>query len=239
MRTTAFQGRAVFATLAKFYQSPAKGACDVFEMIEAGGWLMIPILLCSVVALAIVGERFWTLQRKRVAPKHLVAQVWQWYKNGTLDSTQLEALRANSPLGRILAAGLANRHHSRGVMKESIEETGHQVVHELERFLNALGTVAAVSPLLGLLGTVVGMIKVFAAITTHGVGNPTVLAGGISQALITTAAGLSVAIPALLFHRYFRGKVDDLVVKMEEDALKIVEVMHGDREEERREDAAA
>jgi biopolymer transport protein ExbB len=115
-------------------------------------------------------------------------------------------------------------------MKESIEDVGRQVVHELERFLNSLGTIAAVTPLLGLLGTVIGMIKVFAAITIHGVGNPTVLAGGISEALITTAAGLSVAIPSLIFYRYFRGKVDGLVLKMEEEALKLIDVMHGERE---------
>lgn len=208
-------------------------------MIEAGGWLMLPIIACSVVALAIVGERFWTLQRKRVAPKHLVAQIWHWYKNGQLDEAHLKALRASSPLGRVLAAGLANRRHSREVMKESIEETGRQVVLELERFLNTLGTIASISPLLGLLGTVFGMIKVFAAIGAHGGGNASYLAGGISQALITTAAGLSVAIPSLMFYRYFRGKVDELVVKMEEESLKVVEVMQGEREAERAGDAAA
>lgn len=199
-------------------------------MIRAGGWLMIPILLCSVAALAIVAERFWSLQRKKIAPPNLVAQVWQWHKANTLDDQHLEALSNNSPLGRVLAAGLVNRTHPREIMKETIEDTGRQVVHELERYLNSLGTIASITPLLGLLGTVIGMIKVFSAIMEHGVGNPSVLAGGISEALITTAAGLSVAIPALIFYRYFRGKVDALVLTMEEEALKIVDVMHGERE---------
>ena len=201
---------------------------DVY--IEAGGWLMIPILLCSVASVAIIVERFWSLQAKKIAPLNLVAQVWQWYKGNSLDENRIDALSNNSPLGRILASGLMNRNHPREVMKESIEDTGRQVVHELERFLNTLGTIAAITPLLGLLGTVIGMIKVFTAIMSHGVGNPSVLAGGISEALITTAAGLFVAIPTLIFYRYFRGKVDALVLKMEEEALKIVDVMHGDRE---------
>ena len=199
-------------------------------MVQAGGWLMLPILLCSVIALAIVGERFWSLQEKRITPPNLVAQVWQWHKSGSLDDEHIQALAKSSPLGRILAAGLINRHHPRDIMKESIEDVGRQVVHELDRYLNTLGTIAAVTPLLGLLGTVIGMIKVFAAITAHGVGNPGVLAGGISEALITTAAGLSVAIPSLIFYRYFRGKVNTLVLKMEEEALKMLDVMHGDRE---------
>jgi len=203
----------------------------VFEMIQAGGLLMIPILLCSVLATVIVLERFWTLQAKKIAPKHLAAQVWQWHKGNNINEERLIALTNNSPLGRVLASGLANQKHPREFMKEAIEETGRQVVQELERYLNTLGTIASISPLLGLLGTVIGMIKVFAAITAHGVGNASVLAGGISEALITTAAGLSVAIPSLIFYRFFRGKVDSLVLVMEEEALKIVDVMHGDREE--------
>ena len=191
---------------------------------------MLPILLCSVIALAIVGERFWSLQRKRITPANLVGQVWQWYKSNNLTDQNIQELGNSSPLGKVLAAGLVNRHHPREIMKESIEDTGRQVVSELERYLNTLGTIASITPLLGLLGTVIGMIKVFAAITAHGVGNPSVLAGGISEALITTATGLSVAIPSLIFYRYFRGKVDELVLKMEEESLKIVDVMHGDRE---------
>jgi len=202
----------------------------VYELIVAGGWLMIFILLCSVAAVAIAVERFWSLQTKKIAPPNLVAQVWSWYKSKNLDDNHIEALANNSPLGRVLAAGLVNRHNPREIMKESIEDTGRQVVHDLERYLNTLGTIASVSPLLGLLGTVLGMIKVFSAIMTHGVGNPSVLAGGISEAMITTAAGLFVAIPTLTLYRYFRGKVDTLVLKMEEEALKMVDVMHGDRD---------
>jgi len=202
----------------------------VFELVTAGGWLMAPIMLCSVVALAIIGERFWVLKQDKVLPSNLVAQVWQMHKQNELDAEKVKVLRDSSPLGRILAAGLLNMHHEREVMKEAIEETGRQVVLELERFLNTLGTIASITPLLGLLGTVIGMIKVFTAITAHGVGNPTILAGGISEALITTAAGLSVAIPSLMFYRYFRGKVDTLVLKMEEESLKMVEVIHGERE---------
>lgn len=204
----------------------------MLEIITAGGWLMVPIILCSIAALAIVAERFIALQKKRITPHNLVAQIWQLYKGGQLSADRVRAIRDGSPLGRVLAAGLINMHHNRDVMKESIEETGRQVVSELERYLNTLGTIASITPLLGLLGTVIGMIDVFAAIMAHGVGDPGVLAGGISQALITTAAGLSVAIPSLMFYRYFRGRVDALVLKMEEEALKLVEVIHGDREGE-------
>jgi len=204
----------------------------VFELIESGGWLMVPIILCSIIATAIVGERFWALQRKRIAPKGLVHQIWMWAKNRQLDAARIGSLRSSSPLGRVLAAGLVNLHHEREIMKESIEEAGRHVVLELERYLNTLGTIASITPLLGLLGTVFGMIKVFAAISIHGVGNAGNLAGGISQALITTAAGLSVAIPTLMFYRYFRGRVEALVSTMEEEALKLVEVLHGERETE-------
>ncbi len=191
---------------------------------------MLPIILSSVAAVAIIVERFWALKQEKIVPANLVAHVWSLHKKNELNRERLKALRGSSPLGRILAAGLLNMHHDREVMKEAIEDTGRQVVVELERFLNTLGTIASITPLLGLLGTVIGMIKVFTAITAMGVGNPTVLAGGISEALITTAAGLSVAIPSLMFYRYFRGKVDMLVLKMEEEALKLVEVMHGQRE---------
>ena len=201
----------------------------MFELVKAGGWLMIPILLCSIAALAIIAERFWTLQKKRITPEDLVVQVWQWAKSGHLSDERIRAVADGSPLGRVLAAGLVNRAFEREIMKESIEEVGRHVVHELERYLNALGTIASITPLLGLLGTVIGMIKVFAVITTSGVGDPGVLAGGISEALITTAAGLTVAIPTLMFHRFFRGRVDELVVTMEQEALKMVEALHGER----------
>jgi biopolymer transport protein ExbB len=191
---------------------------------------MWPIILCSVIAMAIIAERLWAYQAKKVIPANLVAQIWQLNQKGQITAAHIATVRGSSPLGRILAAGLTNRDHPKIVMKEAIEEEGRQVVHELERYLNTLGTIAAITPLLGLLGTVIGMIKVFTAITSAGVGNPAVLAGGISEALITTAAGLSVAIPALAFHRYLSGRVDKLVIGMEEQALKMVEVMHGDRE---------
>ncbi|MFA5626813.1 MAG: MotA/TolQ/ExbB proton channel family protein [Thiohalomonadaceae bacterium] len=202
----------------------------MFEIIVAGGWLMVPIILCSILALAIVGERIWSLRESKVVPGNLVGQVWQLCKSNQLGNKQVVALRSSSPLGRVLAAGLLNMHHSREVMKESLEEAGRQAVQELERYLNTLGTISSISPLLGLLGTVFGMIKVFTAITIQGTGNPGVLAGGISEALITTAAGLTVAIPSLMFYRYFRGKVDALALRMEEEALKLVEVIHGERE---------
>jgi len=199
----------------------------LLEIVKAGGWVMLPILLCSVVATAIVAERFWTLRRRRIAPDNLVVQIWNLARSGQLGEDRLRGLRKSSPLGRILAAGLANMNHSRELMKESIEDVGRHVVHDLERYLNTLGTIAAITPLLGLLGTVLGMIRVFTVITTEGVGNPGVLAGGIAEALITTAAGLIVAIPSLLFYRYFRGRVDELVVTMEQEAIKLVEALHG------------
>lgn len=202
----------------------------MLELIKAGGLLMWPIILCSVITMAIISERFWSLRENKVAPKNLVAKVWQWQKVGHLDNKRIKDLRASSPLGMILAAGLVNRNHSREIMKESIEEVGRHVAHDLERFLNSLGTIASISPLLGLLGTVIGMIKVFTVITSMGVGDPSILSEGISEALITTAAGLSVAIPSLMFHRYFRGRIDGLIVTMEQEALKMVEVMHGQRE---------
>jgi len=199
----------------------------VFELVKAGGWLMVPILLCSIVAMAIVAERFWTLRRTRVAPNNLVVQVWQWAKAGHLTEERMRSLRTESPLGRILAAGLANRRQDREIMKERLEEVGRHVVHDLERYLNTLGTIASITPLLGLLGTVLGMIKVFTVISTQGVGDAGALAGGISEALITTAAGLFVAIPSLMFYRYFRGRIDSLVLTMEQEALKMVEALQG------------
>ena len=204
----------------------------MFELIRAGGFLMWPILACSVISLAIIAERFWSLRESKIVPVNLVANVWQWHKSDQLDAKRIQALRVNSPLGMILAAGLLNRKHSREIMKESIEEVGRLVAHSLERFLNTLGTISSITPLLGLLGTVIGMIKVFTVITSQGIGDPSVLSEGISEALLTTAAGLSVAIPSLMIYRYFRGKVDDLVVTMEQEALKMVEVMHGIREKD-------
>ncbi len=202
----------------------------MFGFIQAGGPLMYPILICSLVATAIIAERFWSLQRKRIIPAGLVAQVWNWVKNGKLDRQHIDALRSGSALGRILAAGLLNRHRGRDIMKESIEEVGAHVVHDLNKYLNMLGIIASITPLLGLLGTVMGMIDVFATITSEGVGNAGALSGGISKALFTTAAGLSVAIPALFFHRYLHGRIDALVIEMEQEAIKLVDVVQGARE---------
>ncbi len=204
----------------------------MFELVSAGGWLMAPIIICSIIALAIIAERLWSLRTLTVIPHMLVSQVWDWANHKTLDTTKLQALQSGSALGQILAAALANRDASREVMKEAIEDTGRHVVHELERYLNTLGTIAAISPLLGLLGTVIGMIKVFSAITSQGVGNPAALAGGISEALITTAAGMVVAIPSLMFYRYFRGKTSMLVIRMEQQAVRMIEVLHGNRSKE-------
>jgi biopolymer transport protein ExbB len=212
---------------------------QVFEIIKSGGWIMLPIILCSIAALAIVVERFWSLQKKRILPPNLVGQVWQWAKAGVLDAKRVQALRQGSPLGRVLAAGLVNVKHDRSVMKEAIEEAGRHVAHDLNRYLTTLGSIAAISPLLGLLGTVLGMIKMFAAVNLHGAGNPQELAGGIGQALITTAAGLCVAIPAVLCHRLLHGKVDSLVIDMEQEAIKMVEVLHGDRERDLQQDDSA
>ncbi|RKZ41755.1 MAG: MotA/TolQ/ExbB proton channel family protein [Gammaproteobacteria bacterium] len=202
----------------------------MLEIISAGGWMIWPIILCSIVAMAIIGERFWSLQKKYVVPKGLVAQVWKWIKEDKIDKQHLNALRINSPLGKILAAGLVNRYHDREMMKVSIEEASNQVIHELERYLNTLGTIAEIAPLLGLLGTVTGMIRMFSAIGEVGLGNPMVLSSGLSEALVTTAAGLFVAIPAFVFYRYFRGVVDELVLSMELEALKMIDILHGARE---------
>ena len=190
---------------------------------------MLPIILCSIISISIIAERFWSLRREKVLPDHLVATVWTAVKQNTMNRADIEAISKESSLGQILSAGLLNRNESRERIKECIEERGREVVHDLERFLNTLGTIASISPLLGLLGTVIGMISVFAAITQHGVGDPGALAGGISQAMITTAAGLSVAIFSLVFYRYFRRKVDGIVVVMEREAIKMVDVLHHNR----------
>ncbi len=201
----------------------------MFEILTAGGWLMVPIILCSILVIAIGGERFWTLDPKKIAPRHLLAQVWSWIKNNQLDASKLRELKQSSPLGRILAAGLSNSRHGRDVMKDSIQEAASQVIHDMERYLTILSTIANIAPLLGLLGTVIGMIKVFTAIMLQGTGNAGVLAGGISEALITTAAGLTVAIPAMILHRFFQRRVDTIVVTMEEEAVKLVDALHSDR----------
>lgn len=200
----------------------------VLELLVAGGWLMVLIVLCSIIVLAICIERLYTLNPKKIAPPHLLATIWKQLKAGEMDAPRLRTLKQSSPLGRIVAAGLGNAYHGRDVMKESIQEAAAHVVHDLERYLNTLGTIAAVAPLLGLLGTVVGMIKVFAEIMTQGTGNASALAGGISEALITTAAGLTVAIPALVMHRYFVGRIDGIVVELEQETIKLVDALHSE-----------
>ena len=202
----------------------------MWELVKAGGWIMLPIMLCSIVALGIIAERLWTLRPSRITPPHLLGQVWRWIKDKKLNNQKLKELRSNSPLGQILAAGLANSKHGREIMKECIEEAAARVIHDLERYLNALGTIAGIAPLLGLLGTVLGMIEIFSSFMGSGMANAALLAAGISKALITTAAGLMVAIPALFFHRYLQRRVDELVVGMEQEAIKLVEVVQGDRD---------
>lgn len=203
----------------------------MLEIILAGGWLMAPILLCSTLSVAIIIERFWTLRKSKVTPEGLGKTVEDWAAKHELDVRHLGQLRDGSPLGRILAAALVNRKRSREVIKEAVEDTGRHVIHDLERFLNTLGTIAGISPLLGLLGTVIGMIKVFSAIMISGVGDANVLAGGISEALITTAAGLTVAIPSYFFYRFFRGMVSEYVISMEEKAISLIDAIERGNEE--------
>lgn len=202
----------------------------MLEIIQSGGWMMVPIIICSVLALGITVERFWTLRPGQIAPRDLLGRVWGWMKNNQLDSARIKELRASSPLGRVLAAGLLNSRHGRQIMKESIEEVAAHEIHGMERYLTALGTIAAVAPLMGLLGTVFGMIQVFAEIMAQGTGQANLLAGGISEALVTTAAGLIVGIPALICHRMLQRRVDEIVVFMEQEAIKLVDVLQGDRE---------
>jgi len=201
----------------------------VFELIKAGGWVMWPLILSSIAALAIIAERLFTLQKKSVMPPALLSQVQQWLAAKELDESRLSLLRESSPLGRVLAAGLANRLHAHEVLKEAIEDAGRHMLPELERYLNTLGTIAAIAPFLGLLGTVLGMIQMFGGIGSHGLGDPSIVAAGISQALVATAAGLAVAIPSLMFYRYLRGRVEELTVEMEQEALKLIEVLRGAR----------
>lgn len=202
----------------------------MWELIKAGGWLMLPLIIASTLTLAICLERAWTLRSRRVAPPDLLARVWKLIKANQLDAARLKELRADSPLGTILAAGLLNSKHGREIMKESIEEAASHVIHDMERYLSLLGTLAMISPLLGLLGTVVGIIEAFMAVTATGINDPALLAGGISKALITTAGGLVVAIPAMVMHRWFLRHIAVLTVEMEQQAIKLVDILHGDRE---------
>ncbi|MBK9656293.1 MAG: MotA/TolQ/ExbB proton channel family protein [Rhodanobacteraceae bacterium] len=184
---------------------------------------MIPLVLASIVMVGIILERFWTLRRSAVIPAKLGAEVRAWARSAKIERDHLEKLRTNSPLGAILAAVVAHRQRSREVIREAAEDTGRQVVHRLNKYLNALGTIATISPLLGLLGTVSGLIRMFLVITTAGIGDANALAGGIGEALVATATGLVVAIVAYLFHRYFRGRVLDLAVDMEREASMLID----------------
>lgn len=197
----------------------------MLEFLRSGGWLMLPILACSVISLAIIIERSLALRRSVVTPAGLSADIDRAIAQGQLDVDRIASLRRGSALGQVLAAGLATAQSDPGRVQEAVEDAGRHVIHGLERYLNALSTIAATTPLLGLLGTVIGMIKVFAAITTSGVGDPQVLAGGIYEALITTAAGLSIGIPSLMFHRYFRGRINELTVEIEQQALRLLDLL--------------
>lgn len=199
----------------------------MLEIITAGGWLMLPILTCSVVAMAIVVERLWSLRTKHILPDGLLNESCRLLQHYDIADSDLAHLQKHSQLGRVMASGLTNRHKPVDAIKTSIQETGSHIAHEMNRFLNALGTIATIAPLLGLLGTVLGMISVFTRITSAGVGNPGELAGGISQALITTAAGLAVAIPSLVMHRYFRGHIEQLLIGLEQQSLSLVDAIEG------------
>jgi biopolymer transport protein ExbB len=198
----------------------------MWELVQAGGYFMWPIILCSVAAVGILLERLWTLQRKRVLPEELIKKVSQLAEAGQVNAKVIEALEKNSPLGRVMAAALANRDRGRDIMMERVQDTGRHVVHELERFLNTLGTIASISPLLGLLGTVTGIIRAFNAVMLGGMGDPRLLAGGISEALITTAGGLAVAIPSFIAYRYLRGKVERIVIDMEKIAVAFADSLN-------------
>lgn len=201
---------------------------SVFAIIQAAGWPIWPLLFASIIALALIIERLVALRRSKVAPEGLLARVVGEVRQGTVNEAAINVLEQGSPLGRVLAAGLRNVKSSREVMKESIEEAGRGVTHELERYLTTLGTIASISPLMGLFGTVVGMIEIFGSQAPTGA-NPMQLAHGISIALYNTGFGLVIAIPAMIFWRHFRALVDSFVIEMEQQAVKLVEVVHGER----------
>jgi biopolymer transport protein ExbB len=198
----------------------------MWEIVRAGGPLMWPILLCSVIAAAIILERMWTLQLRRVVPADLTRRIWALVEAGQINDKVVAALETNSPLGKLLAAGLKSRHRPRAVMMERLEDEGRHVAQDLDRFLNTLGTIAGVAPLIGLLGTVTGIIKAFNAIQEGGMGDPRLLSGGISEALITTAAGLCVAIPAYIAYRHLRRRVDRIVAQMERDVVRFADALN-------------
>jgi biopolymer transport protein ExbB len=206
----------------------AKGERVVLDIIKSAGWPIYPLLLASIIAVALIIERLIVLRKSKVLPASLLPEVLSLYKAKQVTDDVIGKVEANSPLGRVLAAGLRNDKSSRYVMKEAIEEAGRIVTHELERFLNGLGTIATAAPLMGLFGTVVGMIEIFGSQSPSGT-NPQALAHGISVALYNTGFGIMIAIPALIFYRYFRAKVEDFVVEMEQSAIKLLDLAHGER----------
>jgi biopolymer transport protein ExbB len=200
----------------------------VWQIIQAAGWPIWPLIFASVIALAIIGERFWALRREAVAPRALLPEVQKWLAQGGVTKETCAKLEQHSPLGEVFASALRNVDSSREVMKEAIEESARAVIHKLERYLSTLGTIATVSPLLGLLGTVIGMVELFGAFTATG-HDVAQFARGISVALYNTAMGIVVAVPSMIFYNHFRAKVDSLIVEMEQQAIKLVEIIHGDR----------
>ena len=201
----------------------------MIDIIQAAGWPIWPIILCSVIAIAIIGERFYSLRQDMVAPRDLLPRIVQEYRKTGVTADMLSGAARGSLLGRILAAGLRNIDSTREIMKESIEEAGRAASHELDRFLTTLGTIATMSPLLGLLGTIIGMIEIFGASTPTGTTDPGQLAHGISIALYNAAFGIMVAVPSLVFYRHFRARADSLIIEMELQAVKLVEIIHGQR----------
>ncbi len=200
----------------------------MWQIILAAGWPIRPLIIASVVAVAIIGERSFALREGIISPKNLLPEVQKWLAAGGINKDMIDRLEQNSMLGRVFATALATAKQSRDVTKESIEETARAVAHELEKYLATLGTIATVAPLLGLLGTVIGMVELFGAFTNTG-HDVAQFARGISVALYNTAAGIVVAVPAMIAYRYFRTKVDAILIDMEQQAIKLVEIIHGER----------
>ena len=200
----------------------------MFSIILAAGWPIWPLLLASIIAVALIIERLVSLRRSKILPAGLLQRVLAEYRQQGCSEAMLNSLEAQSPLGRVLAAGLRNVGSSREIMRESIEEAGGVVAHELERYLTTLGTIASISPLMGLFGTVVGMIEIFGSQSPTGT-NPMQLAHGISVALYNTGFGLIIAIPGMIFWRHFRALVNGFVIEMQQQAVRLVEVLHGER----------
>lgn len=200
----------------------------MWSIIQAAGWPIWPLIFASIISLAIIAERLYSLRASVIAPKSLLPEVQTWLQKGGVPKDACKRLEGHSPLGEVFASALCNVDAARDVTKEAIEETGRAVAHKMERYLTTLGTIATVSPLWGLLGTVIGMVELFGAFTSTG-HDVAMFARGISVALYNTAMGILVAVPSLIFYRHFRAKVDSLIVEMELEALKLVEIIHGER----------